>query len=204
MGWWCWRWPFWWWGTEGVKLLFLVQVDATSVDRRTERARLTPDNQIYSCSEYWMQGDAEKLSVSRRSCWVEVHWWLTVMVRGGLAGGKTILLWAQPRPRGNLQQTIAAMASWENAIGLSWGERAACTRQHTQTMKHQGPVPRRQLNKFSDRISFELTKPNHSNLALLVPWCWSLSVFVNSGFDPEFVEHVLCVFSSCWDHKLFC
>ncbi len=25
----------------------------------------------------------------------------------------------------------------------------------------------------SYRISFELTKPDHSNLALLVPWCWS-------------------------------
>ncbi len=42
----------------------------------------------------------------------------------------------------------------------------------------------------SYRISFELTKPNHSNLALLVPWSWSSTFFVNSGFDPEFVEHV--------------
>ncbi len=42
----------------------------------------------------------------------------------------------------------------------------------------------------SYKISFELTKPNHSNPALLVPWCWSSTFFVNSGFDPEFVEHV--------------
>jgi len=35
-------------------------------------------------------------------------------------------------------------------------------------------------------ISFELTKPNQSNQALLVPWCWSSTFFVNSGFDPEF------------------
>ncbi len=33
----------------------------------------------------------------------------------------------------------------------------------------------------SYRISFELTKPNHSNLALLVPWSWSSTFFVNSG-----------------------
>ncbi len=37
----------------------------------------------------------------------------------------------------------------------------------------------------SYRISFELTKPNHSNLALLAS-----TFFVNSGFDPEFVERV--------------
>jgi len=35
------------------------------------------------------------------------------------------------------------------------------------------------------RISFELTKPNQSNQALLVPWWSSLTFFVNSGFDPE-------------------
>ncbi len=40
----------------------------------------------------------------------------------------------------------------------------------------------------SYRISFELTKPNHSNPALLVPWRWSSTFLVNSGFDPEFVE----------------
>ncbi len=42
----------------------------------------------------------------------------------------------------------------------------------------------------SYRISFELTKPDHSNPALLVPWCWSSSFLVNAGFDPEFVEHM--------------
>ncbi len=30
-------------------------------------------------------------------------------------------------------------------------------------------------------ISFELTKPNQSNPALLVPWSWSSTFFVNSG-----------------------
>ncbi len=40
------------------------------------------------------------------------------------------------------------------------------------------------------RISFELTKPNQSNLALLVPWSWSSTFFVNSGFDPEVTERV--------------
>ncbi len=35
-------------------------------------------------------------------------------------------------------------------------------------------------------ISFELTKPNHSSPAFLVPWCWSSTFFVNSGLDPEF------------------
>ncbi len=30
-------------------------------------------------------------------------------------------------------------------------------------------------------ISFELTKLNHSNLALLVPWSWSSIFSVNSG-----------------------
>ncbi len=43
------------------------------------------------------------------------------------------------------------------------------------------------------RISFELTKPNHS----MVPWCWSSAFFVNSGFDPEFVEHV---HMNVWHH----
>ncbi len=47
------------------------------------------------------------------------------------------------------------------------------------------------------RISFKLTKPNHSNPALLVPWCWSWTFFVNSGFDPEFVEHV---HMNVWHH----
>ncbi len=43
----------------------------------------------------------------------------------------------------------------------------------------------------SYRISFELTKPNHFNPALLVPWSMMLIInFVNSGFDLEFVEHV--------------
>ncbi len=46
-------------------------------------------------------------------------------------------------------------------------------------------------------ISLELTKPNHSNQALLVPWCWSSTFFVNSGFDPKFVEHVLM---NVWHH----
>ncbi len=49
----------------------------------------------------------------------------------------------------------------------------------------------------SYRISFELTKPNHSNPALLVPWCWSSTFFVNSGFDPEFVEHL---HMNVWHH----
>ncbi len=40
------------------------------------------------------------------------------------------------------------------------------------------------------RITFELTKPNHSNPALLVPWCWSSTLSVNLGFDLEFVEHM--------------
>ncbi len=31
------------------------------------------------------------------------------------------------------------------------------------------------------RISFELTKPNQSNPALLVPWSWSSTFCVNSG-----------------------
>ncbi len=31
------------------------------------------------------------------------------------------------------------------------------------------------------RISFELTKPNQSNLALLVTWSWSSTFSVNSG-----------------------
>ncbi len=31
------------------------------------------------------------------------------------------------------------------------------------------------------RISFELTKPNQSNPALLVPWSWSSTFSVNSG-----------------------
>ncbi len=51
--------------------------------------------------------------------------------------------------------------------------------------------------KFSYRISFDLTKPNHSNPALLVPWCWSSPCFVNSGFDLEFVEHV---HMNVWHH----
>ncbi len=34
----------------------------------------------------------------------------------------------------------------------------------------------------SSMISFELTKPNHSNVALLVPWSWSSTFFVNLGF----------------------
>ncbi len=42
----------------------------------------------------------------------------------------------------------------------------------------------------SYRISFELTKPNHSNPALLVPWCWSSTFSVNSDFDPELMERV--------------
>ncbi len=46
------------------------------------------------------------------------------------------------------------------------------------------------------RISFELIKPNQSNLALLVPWSWSSTFFVNSGFDPEVMEHVTSVMSS--------
>ncbi len=29
---------------------------------------------------------------------------------------------------------------------------------------------------------------NQTSLALLVPWSWSSTFFVNSGFDPEFVE----------------
>ncbi len=33
----------------------------------------------------------------------------------------------------------------------------------------------------SYRICFELTKPNHSNLALLVPWSWSSTFYINSG-----------------------
>ncbi len=49
----------------------------------------------------------------------------------------------------------------------------------------------------SYRISFEFTKPNHSNPALLVPWCWSSTFFVNSGFNPEFVEHV---HMNVWHH----
>ncbi len=42
----------------------------------------------------------------------------------------------------------------------------------------------------SYRISFEWTNPNHSNLGLLVPWSWSSTFFVNSGFDPELMERV--------------
>ncbi len=38
-------------------------------------------------------------------------------------------------------------------------------------------------------IRFELTKPNQSDLDLSVPWSWSSAFSVNSGFDPEFVEH---------------
>jgi len=37
------------------------------------------------------------------------------------------------------------------------------------------------LNKQGCRISFELTKPNQSNQALLEPWCWSSTFSVNSG-----------------------
>ncbi len=54
---------------------------------------------------------------------------------------------------------------------------------------------------LSYRISFELTKPDHSNLALLVPWCWSSAFFVNSGFDPEFVEHVHMNVTSTANHN---
>ncbi len=53
----------------------------------------------------------------------------------------------------------------------------------------------------SYRISFELTKPDHSNLALLVPWSWSSAFFVNSGFDPEFVEHVHMNVTSTANHN---
>ncbi len=38
----------------------------------------------------------------------------------------------------------------------------------------------------SYRIRFELTKPKHSNPAFVG---WSSAFSVNSGFDPEFVEH---------------
>ncbi len=32
----------------------------------------------------------------------------------------------------------------------------------------------------SDRISFESTKPNHSNTALFVPWWWSSTFFIQA------------------------
>ncbi len=38
-------------------------------------------------------------------------------------------------------------------------------------------------------IRFESTKPNQSDLDLSVPWSWSSTFSVNSGFDPELVEH---------------
>ncbi len=42
----------------------------------------------------------------------------------------------------------------------------------------------------SYRISFELTKPDHSNLALLVPWSWSSIFSCQLRLDPELMERV--------------
>ncbi len=39
------------------------------------------------------------------------------------------------------------------------------------------------------RISFELTKPNQSNPASLIPWSWS-STFCQLRLDPELMERM--------------
>ncbi len=50
----------------------------------------------------------------------------------------------------------------------------------------------------SYRISFELTKANHSNLALLVPWKLIINFLYQLRLDPELMERV---HMNVWHHR---
>lgn len=56
------------------------------------------------------------------------------------------------------------------------------------------------LNKLSV-TGLVLSKPKQPNQALFVPWCWSTTVSVNSGFDPEFMERM---HTNVWQQPITC
>lgn len=147
MGGWCWRWPFWWCDTLGVKLLFLVQVELASSERRKREKHILhrtghmhQDTRWSEVTLCWMQEMLRSFqTLTGAAGWRDTDgllWWYVDV----WPGGKPFCCELCPVPEAICSSPSLLWLPVRTLVGWAGEKGGACTSTHTQTIKPQGWV----------------------------------------------------------------